>query len=113
SDIVSLARQGDPDVTTAVRAAGASLGQVLCAVVNFFNPHAVYLGGLLPTVEPFVAAVRAQIYQGSHPLVTGNLAVERSVAGADGVLIGCGRLAVEQSLRTVGMDTTRKDDHHE
>lgn len=99
-DIVNLAREGDPAVTTAVRAAGASLGQVLCAVVNFFNPHAVYLGGVLATVEPFVAAVRAQIYQGSHPLVTRNLAVERVRAGADGVLIGCGRLAIEQGLDT-------------
>lgn len=98
NDIVALASQGDPDVTTAVRAAGASLGQVLCAVVNFFNPKAIYLGGLLPTVEPFVAAVRAQIYQGSHPLVTGNLAVERVKAGPEGVLVGCGHLAIENSL---------------
>ena len=98
ADIVRQVRQGDPAVTTAVRAAGASLGQVLCAVVNFFNPQAVYLGGLLPTVEPFVAAVRAQIYQGSHPLVTRTLAVERTISGADGVLVGGGRLAIEESF---------------
>jgi predicted NBD/HSP70 family sugar kinase len=94
-DVVDLAPSGDPTATTAVRQAGAGLGQVLCAVVNFFNPRAVYLGGLLPTAEPFVAAVRAQIYQGSHPLVTQDLTVERTRAGADGVLIGCGRLAAQ------------------
>lgn len=110
-DIVKLSRAGDPAVTTAVRAAGANLGQVLCAVVNFFNPRAIYVGGLLSSIEPFVAAVRAQVYQGSHPLVTRNLSVGRSRAGADGVLIGCGHLAIEQSLG--GSDllaTLRKDE---
>jgi len=97
-DVVNLARSGDPTATTAVRQSGANLGRVLCAVVNFFNPRAIYLGGLLPTVEPFVAAVRAELYQGSHPLATRHLTVEPTRVGADGVLVGGGRLAVENSL---------------
>jgi predicted NBD/HSP70 family sugar kinase len=99
-DVVRLAHESNPAVTTAVRAAGANLGQVLCAVVNFFNPRSIYLGGLLPTVEPFVAAVRAQIYQGSHPLLTEALTVERTRADADAILIGCGQRAIEESLGT-------------
>jgi predicted NBD/HSP70 family sugar kinase len=97
-DVVRLAHESNPAVTTAVRAAGSNLGQVLCAVVNFFNPRSIYLGGLLPTVEPFVAAVRAQIYQGSHPLLTEALTVERTRADADAILIGCGQRAIEESL---------------
>lgn len=108
-DVVALARGGDPAATTALRAAGANLGQVLCAVVNFFNPSAVYLGGLMATVEPFVAAVRAELYKGSHPLVTSNLLVEPTRAGADGVLIGCGRLAIEESLDLTPHGTTTTD----
>ncbi|MCL2653046.1 MAG: ROK family transcriptional regulator [Propionibacteriaceae bacterium] len=97
-DVVALARGSDPAATTALRAAGANLGRVMCAVVNFFNPSAVYVGGLMATVEPFVAAVRAELYKGSHPLVTSNLLVEPTRAKADGVLIGCGRLTIEESL---------------
>lgn len=99
ADVVELALTGDPDVTTAVRTAGATLGQTLCAVTNFFNPKAVYLGGSLAAAEPFVAAVRSQIYQGSHPLATHALTIEPALTGAEGVLLSMARLAIEASLR--------------
>lgn len=98
AEVVVLAQQGHPLATTAVRSAGAHLGQVLCAVTNFFNPSAIYLGGLLSTVEPFVAAVRSELYQGSHPLVTQNLAIERTLTDRDGTLLGAAQLAIENTL---------------
>ena len=67
-DVVRLAADADPLATRTVRRAGDYLGQVLAANVNFFNPEAVYLGGMLSTLEPFVAAVRSQLYEGCHPL---------------------------------------------
>ena len=99
TELVELALAGDPDVTTAVRAAGAMLGQMLCSVANFFNPQAIYLGGSLAVAEPFVAAVRSQIYQGSHPLATSALTIEPAQTGEDGVLLSLARMAVTASLQ--------------
>ncbi|MGW2963063.1 ROK family protein [Streptomyces sp. NPDC001220] len=97
-DVVRLASDADPEATRAVRQAGRYLGMVLAANVNFFNPDAVYLGGILSTLEPFVAAVRSQLYEGCHPLVTQHLVIERASLGADAGLAGAGRFALQLAL---------------
>ncbi|MGI5458927.1 ROK family protein [Streptomyces sp. CA-249302] len=97
-DVVRLATDADPEATRAVRQAGRYLGQVLAANVNFFNPDAVYLGGILSTLEPFVAAVRSQLYEGCHPLVTEHLVIERASLGADAGLVGAGQFALQRAL---------------
>ncbi|MFD8424948.1 ROK family protein [Streptomyces sp. NPDC059668] len=97
-DVVQLATDADPEATRAVRRAGEHLGQVLAANVNFFNPDAVYLGGILSTLEPFVAAVRSRLYDSCHPLVTEHLTIERAVLGADAGLAGVGLFALQRAL---------------
>lgn len=105
-DVVRLAADADPEATRAVRRAGEHLGQVLAANVNFFNPDAVYLGGILSTLEPFVAAVRSRLYESCHPLVTEHLTIERARLGADAGVVGAGQFALQRAmahaLRTVG-----------
>lgn len=97
-DVVRLASDADPEATRAVRQAGRYLGMVLAANVNFFNPDAVYLGGIVSTLEPFVAAVRSQLYEGCHPLVTKHLVIERASLGADAGLVGAGQFALQRAL---------------
>lgn len=92
ADVLALVRDAEPVATTLTRTAGRHLGEVLCAVVNFFNPGAVYLGGALSTLEPFVSAIRSQIYEGAHPLMTRDLVIAPSALGADANLVGVGRL---------------------
>jgi predicted NBD/HSP70 family sugar kinase len=92
ADVLALVRDAEPVATTLTRTAGRHLGEVLCAVVNFFNPGAVYLGGALSTLEPFVSAIRSQIYEGAHPLMTRDLLIAPSALGADANLVGVGRL---------------------
>ncbi len=98
ADIARLVGDGDAQATTRVRAAGRLLGQTLSAVVNFVNPDAVVLGGLLSTLEPFVAAVRSQLYENCHPLATRDLRIEQSAAGADAGVLGVGQLALRQAI---------------
>lgn len=100
ADVVALANDGDPEVTTLVRAAGGYLGAVLCTIVNFVNPGAVYLGGAFSAVEPFIAAVRSRVYDGSHPIATGRLTIEAAVNGADAGVVGMGRLALRAAHGT-------------
>ncbi|MFD7919393.1 ROK family protein [Streptomyces sp. NPDC059740] len=107
-DVVALAMDADPEATRAVRRAGDYLGQVLAANVNFFNPDAVYLGGILSTLEPFVAAVRSQLYESCHPLMTKHLTIERVSLGADAGLAGAGRFALQRALA----DTLREAGGH-
>ena len=68
-------RDADPLATRLARAAGNHLGEVLCAVVNFFNPSAIYIGGALTALEPFMSALRSEVYEGSHPLMTRDLTI--------------------------------------
>lgn len=92
ADVLALVRDAEPVATTLTRTAGRHLGAALCTVVNFFNPGAVYLGGALSTLEPFVSAIRSQIYEGAHPLMTRDLVIAPSGLGADANLVGVGRL---------------------
>ena len=109
-DVVELANDAHPEATRAVRQAGKYLGEVLSANVNFFNPDAVSLGGILSTLEPFVAAVRSQLYEGCHPLVTQHLVIERATLGADAGLVGAGQFALQRSL-AVALEDTITTDH--
>ncbi|GAA4431539.1 ROK family protein [Georgenia halophila] len=99
ADVLALVRDADPVATTMARTAGRHLGEVLCAVVNFFNPGAVYLGGALATLEPFVSAIRSQLYAGSHPMMTRSLAIEPARLGADATLTGVVRMLDESLFR--------------
>jgi predicted NBD/HSP70 family sugar kinase len=104
-DVVRLASDAHPEATRAVRRAGGYLGTVLSANVNFFNPDAVYLGGILSTLEPLVAAVRSQLYEGCHPLVTEHLTIERASLGADAGLFGAGLFALQRAMARALNDT--------
>ncbi|MFD6817876.1 ROK family protein [Microbacterium sp. NPDC060132] len=95
ADVLTLARDADPVATTLVRTAGTHLGQALSGVVNFFNPHAVFLTGSMSASEPFIAAVRSRVYEACHPLATQRLRIEAATTGADAILYGAARLALE------------------
>ncbi|WP_185845726.1 ROK family transcriptional regulator [Kibdelosporangium aridum] len=97
--LVELANDAEPQATAAVRRAGGHLGEVLSTVVNFFNPHAVLLTGLLSSVEPYVAAVRGALYERCLPMATQNLEVAVAQAGQDAGPLGAGMLALHQVHR--------------
>ncbi|MGA7205874.1 MAG: ROK family transcriptional regulator [Specibacter sp.] len=99
-DVVELANMADANATTSVRTAGRMLGEMLCSIVNFVNPDHVILGGALSQVEPYVAAIRSQLYEGCHPLATKNLTIEKSIAGPQAGMIGVGLLSLRELLRT-------------
>jgi predicted NBD/HSP70 family sugar kinase len=106
ADVVRLASAGHPGATAAVRVAGRRLGEVLSANVNFFNPDAVYLGGILSTTDPYVASVRSQLYDGCHPLATQSLIIERTITGHDAGLLGAGLFALQHAF-TSALDVQR------
>jgi predicted NBD/HSP70 family sugar kinase len=98
-DIIRLIRSGDSLATSLVRSAGSRLGDVLAGSVNLINPDAVLLTGALSTIEPFLAAVRARIYEGCHPLATQRLSIEAASLGPDAGVRGAAQLLLEQLQR--------------
>ncbi|WP_261165533.1 ROK family transcriptional regulator [Microbacterium sp. Marseille-Q6965] len=102
-EVVRLVRDADPTAMALARAAGRHLGEVLCAVVNFFNPGAIYLGGALSTLEPFVSAFRGQVYEGAHPLMTRDLDISPAMLGADAILVGISRQINERLTRELAV----------
>ncbi|MDR7189612.1 putative NBD/HSP70 family sugar kinase [Microbacterium sp. BE35] len=95
ADVLALARDAEPEATTIVRTAGTHLGQALSGVVNFFNPHAVFLTGSMSASEPFIAAVRSRVYEACHPLATQQLRIEAARTRADAILYGAARWALD------------------
>lgn len=95
AEVLALALDADPLASRLVRQAGTYLGQVLSVVVNFFNPHAVFLTGSLSSSEPFIAAVRGRVYASCHPLVTQTLTIEAARSGADAILLGAANLVLD------------------
>ncbi|MEU6992269.1 ROK family protein [Streptomyces sp. NPDC046465] len=100
ADLLRLVADGDPQATTLVRTAGRHIGTVLSVVVNFFNPQAVALGGVLATAEPLVAAVRGVLYERCLPLATADLEITTTVTGVDAGLLGAGLTALRHHLPT-------------
>jgi predicted NBD/HSP70 family sugar kinase len=94
ADVLALAFDAEPEATSLVRTAGTHLGQALSGVVNFFNPHAVFLTGSMSASEPFIAAVRSRVYEACHPLATQQLRIEAAQTRADAILHGAARWAL-------------------
>lgn len=95
ADVLELVHDGDIEATTLVRSAGTHLGQVLASNVNFLNPHAVFLTGSLSASVPFLAAARSRVYEACNPLATQQLRIEAAQTGADAVLLGAARYALD------------------
>lgn len=96
ADILSMVAAADPSATTMLRQAGMHLGDVLAGIVNFVNPHALFLTGAMAASELFIAAVRSQIYEGCHPLATRSLTIQAATLGADAGLHGAARALITQ-----------------
>jgi predicted NBD/HSP70 family sugar kinase len=106
-DVVRLVHAGEPQAVRLVRETGRSLGDVLAAAVNFFNPGAIVIGGdIAETDEHLLAGVRETIFQRSLPLATRDLRIVRSRLGDRAGITGAAMLAIEHVLSPIAVDRT-------
>lgn len=98
ADVVELGRGGDAQVVEILRNAGTSIGGVLAAIVNFFNPRDVVLGGAMSASAPLVAAIRAELFQRCLPLVSNTLDVRAARSPGDAGIRGAAHLILEEVL---------------
>lgn len=98
-DIVQLAAQGDGAALELVRDAGRTIGTVLAALVNFFNPHRIVMtGGVARAGVPLLAGIREAVYRRSMPLAARALEITVSEAPDLSGRLGAALMAIEGFL---------------
>jgi predicted NBD/HSP70 family sugar kinase len=95
--VVELAAQGDGAALELVRNAGRTIGTVLAALVNFFNPHRIVMtGGVARAGAPLLAGIREAVYGRSLPLAARALEITVSDAPDLSGRVGAALMAIEE-----------------
>ena len=97
-EVVELAAQGDGPAIELVRSAGRTIGTVLAALVNFFNPHRIVMTGEWRRREPLLAGIREAVYGRSMPLAARTLEITVSDAPDLSGRVGAALMAIEEFL---------------
>jgi predicted NBD/HSP70 family sugar kinase len=98
-EVVELAARGDGRALELVRDAGRTIGTVLAALVNFFNPHRIVMtGGVAQAGAPLLAGIREAVYGRSMPLAARALEITVSDAPEMSGRVGAALMAVEEFL---------------
>ena len=101
ADVGAACRDGDAEADAIVRRSGRLIGQVLAALVNFYNPSHIFIGGGVAAIGPmFLAAIRQSVNQRSLALSTRHLEITAAPLGPETGLIGAGVLAMREALRS-------------
>lgn len=100
TDIGAASRAGDDAADAIVRRCGRLIGEVLAALVNFYNPSHIFIGGGVAAIGPmFLAAIRQSVNKRSLALSTRHLEITSAPLGGEAGLIGAGVLAMREALR--------------
>ncbi|SDC79953.1 Sugar kinase of the NBD/HSP70 family, may contain an N-terminal HTH domain [Geodermatophilus telluris] len=95
-EVVERAALGDGQALELVRSAGRTIGTVLAALVNFFNPHRIVMsGGVARAGVPLLAGIREAVYARSMPLAARALEITVSDAPDLSGRVGAALMAIE------------------
>ena len=98
-EVVERARDGDGQARELVRDAGRTIGTVLAALVNFFNPHRIVMtGGVAQAGVPLIAGIRESVYRRAMPLAARSLEITVSDAPDLSGRRGAALMAIEGFL---------------
>ncbi|MDI2031834.1 ROK family protein [Saccharopolyspora sp. TS4A08] len=103
-DLARLLRDGDPLAVRAIRAAAATIGEVVAMLVHFYNPKRIVLGGLITSVgDDLLAGIRSVVYRRALPLATRNLSLANSALGRSAGVAGAVVAGIENVLSPEGI----------
>jgi predicted NBD/HSP70 family sugar kinase len=104
-DIIELVTRQDARAVQAVRQSGRLLGDVLAAVVNFFNPEVIVVGGdVAHAHDQLLAGVRERVYRRSTPLALRDLVLAESRLDDRAGVIGAAVMVIEHILSAEAVD---------
>ncbi|MYW73446.1 ROK family transcriptional regulator [Pseudonocardia alni] len=96
-DVVRAAEFGDRVAVELLSRAGRLVGDTVAAIVNFFNPSTILLGGRVGTSgDLLLAGVRQSVYRRSLPLATRDLQIARASLGERAGPTGAGCMVVDE-----------------
>ena len=96
-DVAQAAAHGDPVCVALLQGAGTRIGSMLAAVVNFFNPSLIVIGGGMgQSGDRFLASIRETVYRRSLPLATRDLRVVPSSLGALAGVVGAASMVADE-----------------
>lgn len=99
-DVGLASRQGDPIANAIIRQSGEYIGNTLAALVNFFNPERIIIGGGITHMGYLLlASIRHAIYHRSLPLSTRHLVIEYAQLGDVSGVTGAVTLGWQELLR--------------
>lgn len=98
-DLATASRGGDVTANAILQRSGMQIGQMLAAVVNFFNPSHIFIGGGIAQMGPLLlASIRQSVYQRSLALSTRHLEIQYVPDAPSVGVLGAGVLAVQETL---------------
>ena len=100
--MIALARDGDPGCQRVIADAGRTVGRVVAALCNEFNPERIVVGGeLAPAGDLLLAPLRESIARYALPAAADELSVVAGQLGDRAELMGALALVVGQSERVL------------
>lgn len=103
-DISTAANEGDKIANEIIMQSGQTIGKVLAALVGFFNPSLVIIGGGISGIGPqFVTSIHRTILEYSQPLSTRTLEVRKSEIGRIAGVYGALHMGLN-AIFTVGLN---------
>lgn len=112
-DVGVAAQQGDAFAIEVVRESGRLVGEVLAALVNFYNPDMIVIGGGVSNLgDLLLSSIRQAVFKRSLPLATRNLQIVFSGIGPDAGMLGAIGLGLDYVLAIVpeGPGETRDEE---
>jgi len=98
-DVATAAVHGDRAANDILNRAGRLIGETIAAMVNFYNPSLVIIGGGVANAgDTFLASIRQSVYERSLPLATRDLRISRSELGDLAGIYGSAALVTDQLL---------------
>jgi glucokinase-like ROK family protein len=95
-DVNTACREGDEAALEIIRSSGQMIGDVLAALINFFNPSHIFVGGGIANFgNHLLVAIRRAVLQRSLPLATTHLSINFSRVSPTAGIIGAIALALE------------------
>jgi predicted NBD/HSP70 family sugar kinase len=80
-EVADLAVSGVPEARRAISIASRQIGEVLGAVVSFYNPALIVIGGPVARDDEVIAGIRGGIFDRALALATKSLRIELSRVG--------------------------------
>jgi len=95
-DVGAAALEGDPFAIEVIRESGRLVGEVLAALVNFYNPEMIVIGGGVSNLgDLLLSSIRQAVFSRSLPLATRNLQIVFSGIGPEAGMFGAVKLGLD------------------